>query len=252
MKHLGAVLQSFRDVGVTLRLSKCNFAKGRVKFIGHEIGSGTRIPLLDKIEAIKNIEEPKTKKALRSFLGCSAFYRGYVKNFSTIALPLTDLTKNNCPNTISFNDAQRKSFNDLKLTLCNFTSLHAPTYDRDFILRTDASERAIGAVLSQLDDEDHEFPVAFVSAKLTESQCLWPTIQKEAFSLIFALKKLDVYVFASTVEVFMDHNPLLYVFGCVPQCPRLSRWALALSRYNLHINHVSGRLNVVADFLSRY
>src|SRR6267154_4129203 len=78
MKHLGAVLQSFRDVGMTLRLSKCHFAKGRVKFIGHEIGSGTRIPLLDKIEAIKNIPEPTTKKALRSFLGCSNFYKGYV------------------------------------------------------------------------------------------------------------------------------------------------------------------------------
>ena len=90
-----------------------------------------------------------------------------------------------------------------------------------------------------------------MSAKLTDSQLNWPIIQKEAYSLIFALKKLDVYVFASRVEVFMDHNPLLYVFGCVPQCPRLSRWALALSRYNLHINHVAGRLNSVADCLSR-
>ena len=122
------------------------------------------------------------------------------------------MTRNKYSNTISFNEVQRKAFTDLKAALCNFTCLHAPRYDRDFILHTDASDKAIGGCLSQLDDGGKEVPLAFVSAKLTDSQVFWPTIQKEAFSLIYALKKLDIYVFASRVEVFMDHNPLTYVF----------------------------------------
>jgi len=152
LNHLDAVLQSFRDVGMTLRLSKCKFAKDKVKYIGHEIGSGVRIPLLDKIAAIQSIEEPRTKKALHSFLGGCGFYRGCVRGVSAIALFLTDLTRNKYFNTISFNEVQRKAFTDLKAALCNFTCLHAPRYDRDFILHTDASDKAIGGCLSQLDD----------------------------------------------------------------------------------------------------
>jgi hypothetical protein len=249
--HLEAVLQSFQDVGMTLRLSKCKFGKGSVKYIGHRIGSGLREPLFDKIEAINKIEVPKTKKLLRSFLGCCAFYRSYVKGYSELALPLTELTKNKYSNTIKFNEVQSAAFKNLKNALANYVKLHSPRYDREFILKTDSSDYAVGAVLAQLDDEGVECPIAFASAKLTDAQLNYPIIQKEAWALIFALKKFDVIVFGSHIEVFMDHNPLQYVVHCVPQCARLTRWSLSLARYDLKINHLPGIKNTVADCMSR-
>src|SRR5437867_13085 len=101
LKHLEAVLKAFLDAGMTLRLSKCHFGKPKVTFVGHEIGSGTRRPLLNKIEGIMKIEEPKTRKLLKSFLGLCNYYRGYVNHFAALALPLTELTKNKYSNVVN-------------------------------------------------------------------------------------------------------------------------------------------------------
>ncbi len=195
--------------------------------------------------------EPTTKKLLRSFLGTCNFYKNYVKNYSAISFPLTELTKDKFSNNISFNDTERKAFNDLKNALCNFTLLHSAKYDRDFILRTDASAYAIGACLSQLDDQGVEYPVAFVSAKLNETQRRRPIIENEAFALLYALQKLDVYIYLSKIRVFMDHNPLHYIINSLPTSPRLCRWALALQRYDLDIQYIKGSENIISDCLSR-
>jgi len=246
-----AVLNSFRTVGMTLRLAKCKFGRGKVKYIGHEIGSGTRTPLLDKIDAIVKIPEPKTKKMLRSFLGAIGFYKNYLQNFSSLALPLTELTKNKYGNTVHFNEEQSKAFDSLKQALCNYTCLFGPRYDRPFIIRCDASDTSVGSSLSQLDDDGVERPLAFVSAKLTDAQLNWAIVHREAYALIHALKKFEVYVYGSKIDVFMDHNPLTYVVNNLPNCARLCRWALALAKFDLVIHHIKGVENSVADWLSR-
>jgi len=195
--------------------------------------------------------EPTTKKLLRSFLGTANFYKGYVKNYSAISYPLTELTKDKYAFNIKFNDEQRKAFNDLKDALSNFTLLHSAKYDRPFILRTDSSAYAVGACLSQLDDEGVEYPVAFVSAKLTETQRKRAIIENEAWSLLYALQKLDVYVYSSKVICYMDHNPLQYIINSLPHSPRLTRWSLSLQRYDLEIRYIKGSDNIISDCLSR-
>src|SRR5260221_12399841 len=161
MIHLDGVLTSFEQVGMTLKLSKFNFAKKSVKYLGHIIGSQTRQPFLDRVEAIRKMPEPTTKKLLRSFLGCIGFYKQYVKKISLLALPLTEFTKDRYSNTVRFNDVQRKAFIDLKEALCNFTVLHSPKNDRGFILRTDASSEAVGGCLSQIDYNGLEYSITF-------------------------------------------------------------------------------------------
>ena len=214
-------------------------------------GGGNRRPIFDRVQAIREMPEPTTKKLLRSFLGTANFYKQYVRNYSDIAFPLTELTKNCHANTIKFSDTERKAFNDLKQALCNYTMLYTAKYDRGFILRTDSSAYAVGACLSQLDDEGVEHPVAFVSAKLTETQRRRAIIDNEAWALLYALQKLDVYVYMSRVTVYMDHDPLHYITHSLPHSPRLTRWQLALQRYDLDIHYIRGQDNVVSDCLSR-
>src|SRR3989442_11782797 len=223
LKHLEAVLKAFLDVGMTLRLSKCNFGKPKVTFVGHEIGSGSRQPIPNKIESIMKIEEPKTKKLLKSFLGLCSFYRGNVPNYAALALPLTELTKNKYSNTVKFNEEQSLAFMKLKEAICNFTCLHGPRYDRPFIIRTDSSAHSVGAYLGQIDDLGIERPLAFASAKLTDAQIKYPTGQLEAYALIFALKKFEIFFFGSKIICYLDHNSLCFLAKCLPQCARLSR-----------------------------
>jgi hypothetical protein len=251
LQHLENVLTAFREAGMTLKLSKCKFAKSKVKFIGHEIGSGSRLPVSTKVDSIKAIPEPHTKKLLRSFLGMCTFYRQYIPHYAEIAIPLTELTKSKQSNKITFNDKQRFAFVTLKESLCKCTVLYTPKFDRPFIMRTDASDYAIGASVSQLDDEGNERPIAFASAKLTDVQKRWSVIEKESFAIIYALKKFDTIVYGSHIDLYTDHNPLQYIVSCTPQSAKLTRWALSLSRYDITVYHIHGKDNVTADCLSR-
>src|SRR6267154_715958 len=166
---------------MSLKLSKCKFAKSEVKFIGHVVGSGTRSPVLDKVLTIKAIPEPHNKKLLRGLLGMLNFYRMYIPRFSELALPLTELTKNSYPNKVTFNDFQRKAFVSLKEKLCKVTKLYAIDFNKCFHLFTDTSDRAVGGALTHVLQEDGTYlPVAFCSAKFTGSQVNWSVIEKEA------------------------------------------------------------------------
>ena len=251
LTHLRSVFQSFRETGMTLRLSKCKFAKPEIKFIGHIVGSGYRRVIQDKVECIRNIPEPSNKKTLRSFLGMCSFYRNYISCYSDITLPLTELTKNNVPHRFKFNDVQLLAFNDVKSKLCSAIPLSSPDSSREFIIRCDSSDFAVAASLSQCDTSGGEYPISFVSSKLSDVQRRWSTIEKEAYAVIFALRKFDYLVFGRKIVLFSDHNPLAYLTLAIPKSAKLTRWALSLTRYNIEIRHIKGKNNVVADFLSR-
>ena len=138
-------------------------------------------------------------------------------------LPLTELTKNKQSNKITFDDTHRSAFQQLKQLLCNCTMLYSPRFDKPFIVRTDASDYAIGVCVAQLDDELQEKPVAFASAKLTDVQCRWAVIEKESYAIIYALRKFDSILYGSHIDLFTDHNPLKYVVSCCPQSAKLTR-----------------------------
>jgi hypothetical protein len=126
-------------------------------------------------------------------------------------------------------------------------------------LRTDASGVAVGACLNQLAIEDAivdekgtgERPIAFCSQKLTPTQCAWSVIEREAYAVIFALKKFHHLVFGAPIIVYSDHSPLSYIKECAPKSAKLMRWALALQEYNLSFRYVKAVNNASADCLSR-
>ncbi|GFY24315.1 hypothetical protein TNCV_1013641 [Trichonephila clavipes] len=124
-------------------------------------------------------------------------------------------------------------------------SLYTPNLSKPYELYTDASATVIGACLSQNDEKDKENPIAFFSKKLTETQTRWATIEREA------LKRFDSWIFRAEIEVISDHNPLTYLTLTTPQSAKLTRWALALQRYNIAISYRKGVKHGNADALSR-
>jgi hypothetical protein len=85
---------------------------------------------------------------------------------------------------------------------------------------------------------------------LTDVQRYWTAVE-DTDALIFALEYFDVMMYGSRTELFSDHNPQRYLVNCVPKSAKLTRWALSLSRYDIHVHHIKGVENISADFLSR-
>ena len=101
------------------------------------------------------------------------------------------------------------------------------------------------------EDQTHEKPVAFISAKLTPTQRAWSTVEKEAYAAIWALKKFRNWVFGKRVTLFTDHNPITFLTGSAPKSAKLMRWRLALQEYDVVFSYKAGKNNVAADCLSR-
>lgn len=250
LDHLRKVLETIRKVGLTVKAAKCRFAQRSVKYLGHVVGSGCHAPDSERIEAVSHLKPPTTKKDLRSMLGLFNYYREYVPNYSQIALPLTQLTGKRIPNSLPWNEDAQAAFETIKSLLAAIPKLRAPDLTKEFTLTTDASEKAVGACLSQC-FEGENVPIAFFSRKLSPAQAKWSTIEREAFAIVWALGRVDTWVFGATINVVTDHNPLVYLARSAGGNARLTRWSLALQKYNLKIAHIKGTLNKCADALSR-
>jgi hypothetical protein len=184
-------------------------------------------------------------------LGLFNYYRDYVPNYAEVAKPMTDLTRKSVPNDIPWSEDAEKSFNALKDKLCSVTSLSTPDLSKPFEIHTDASLTGIGACLMQRDSEGRPTPITFASQKLTTTQSKWSTIEREAYAVIWALGKFEVWTYGNPICLHTDHNPLKYLTEGIPKNARLQRWSLALSRFQVSIAHKSGGSNIVADALSR-
>jgi len=129
-------------------------------------------------------------------------------------------------------------------------ALYTPDMKKPFVIHCDASQIGIGSCLSQV-KEDKLCPIAYASQKLNKTQQSWSTIEREAYAIVWSLKKFETLVFGSEVHIFTDHNPLPYLTKCAPQSPRLQRWVFSLQRFNIVLKHCPGAKMPHADALSR-
>ena len=252
-KHLEVLRELFkrlRRANLKAKPTKCLFGMESLEFLGHQLGKGLIQPRLKKVEAIQQAARPQTKRQLRSFLGLANYYRKFVPNFAAIAVPLTDLTKKGEPNTLQWGEAQENAFRCLKAKLADTPILHLPDVDRPFILRTDASETGIGAVLLQ-EFDGVKFPVAFASKKLLDRERRYSTIERECLAVVWAVHKFQAYLYGKEFVLEVDHEPLCAMRRGKLANGRVLRWALALQPYQYRIEAIQGKENVGADYMSR-
>lgn len=248
VEHLKTVLGVLEGAGFTANLEKSQVAQGTIKYLGHIVGSGTHSPDPDKIAAIRQLKRPETEKQLRSVLGLCDYYREYVPGYAEIAEPLTRLTGKRVFTRIPWPEEADCAFQNLKQRLCDAVGLSTPSPHTPYWLFTDASAVAC---LSQMGDDGTERPVAFASHRFNETQTRWATVEREAFAVIWVLKKFDHWLYGAQVHVVSDHNPLAYLTTGTPHGAKLARWALALQRYQVDIVHRKGERHLNADALSR-
>ena len=166
LQHITVILQRLKKAGLTATPGKCQFGMAECSYLGYRVRNGHVKVEMSKVEAVSTFPVPKTKKDVRSFLGLTGYYRKFMPQYATIATPLTDLTRKTGPICVKWTPECNEAFKKLKELLRSAPVLRAPDFTKEFILQTDASERGVGAVLSQKDEERVDHPVTYFSRKL--------------------------------------------------------------------------------------
>jgi len=193
---------------------------------------------------------PRTKKQLRAFLGLSGYYRRFIENYAMIVAPLTDALKGGGSTTLNWSSAQDKAFAKLKELLCAKPILRLPETTKPFVLRTDASDVGLGAVLLQ-EHEDGIFPVAYASRKLSREERNYSVVERECLVIVWAVAKFYRWLYGRQFVLQTDHRPLTFLDRAKMANARVMRWALALQPFSFRTESIKGSDNVGADYLSR-
>jgi len=247
-KRLEIILKKLSDANLKLRLEKCKFGDTEVKYLGHIISERGIRPDDSKLEAIKLMKEPKTTKELKSFLGLISYYRKFIENCGKITAPLTRLLKKNVP--FIWEEQHQETFEILKKKLLEKPILIHPDFSKPFILQTDACTEGIGAVLSQIKD-NQEHPVAYASRTLKSAEKNYGITELETLAVVEFVKHFRPYLYMQKVIVQTDHTAVKSVLQKSNPSSRIARWGLALSGFELDIQPRKGTSNGNADALSR-
>lgn len=250
-EHVRKVLQRLREAGLQIDIDKCEFEVQETKYLGFilEAGQGLRMDP-DKIKAIASWEPPNSVKGIRGFLGFANFYRRFIKNFSDLVRPLTELTHKD--RKFTWTNEANAAFHKLKDIFISAPALAQFDYDKPTRIETDSSGWCIGGTLQQLSEKGLWVPCAFFSKKNNPAECNYEIYDKEMLAIIRCLEEWDAELRGvKEFEIHTDHKNLEYFMTVRKLTERQMRWSLILSRYNFRIIHVPGKENERADALSR-
>ncbi|KAF8047244.1 hypothetical protein N665_3134s0001 [Sinapis alba] len=244
LEHLEKVLETLRQEHLYANLKKCTFCTDQLVFLGFVVSSqGLKVDE-EKIKAVQDWPTPTTIGQVRSFHGLASFYRRFVKDFSTLAAPLTSVIKKDV--AFKWGTEQEEAFQKLKDSLTNAPVLVLPNFDKTFEIECDASGTGIGAVLTQGGK-----PVAFFSEKLHGATLNYPTYDKELYALVRSLETWQHYLLSKEFVIHTDHETLKYLRGQTTLKKRHARWLEFVESFPYVIKYKKGKENIVADALSR-
>jgi hypothetical protein len=262
------VLERLKEHQLIVDPRKMTLFTDKVEFCGQILQEGRREPAPGKLLALQKWELPRTVTQLRGFLGLANYYSSYIPHYADFAGPLMGKLqlnredgKKGSTKPIVWTAADKEAFEGLKRVMAQELGLFRVDPDQPFVMRCDASDKAIGAVLEQEREVEPGkralVPVAFFSRKLAKSQLNWTPREKETYAIVSALRKWAGWIGLQPVVVKSDHKSLeewVTEKMDTPSGPagRRARWHETLSKFDLVVEYLPGPENVVADALSRF
>jgi len=249
LQRLDMVLTRLARFAFKVKPSKCVFFRKEIQFLGHIVWSSGIAPYPDKLQAIRDWPTPHCLKEVHAFYGTASYYRRFVKNFAKIAEPLSNLFHKSAK-PLRWTPEAQQAFERLKAALLETPILQFPHPHLPCILDTDASDVALGAVLSQV-IQDQERPIAFFSRVMNKAQRSYCTTRREFLATITALQHFRHYLLGVKVNLRTDHHSLKWLNTFKRPKGVLARWIETLIEFDYEIQHRPGRLRCNADGVSR-
>ena len=206
LQRLRNTFMALHQAHLQLKLSKCSFAHNEVCYLGHIVSAAGVKPNPRKVKAVSKYPVPTSVKEFKQFLGLTNYYRKFIYNYAHTAEPLTKLLRGNKRQFI-WNACCQQAFDSLKSKLLESPILGCPDFKVPFVLHTDASDTAVGAVLCQF-QKDQETVIAYWSRQLTKAERNYSTIEREALAVVGAVKEFYPYLYGFSFRLLTDHNPL--------------------------------------------
>ena len=229
------------EAGLKVNATKSHFCQVKLEYLGYIINRKGMMPSTKKVNAILQMDTPKTRKQLRRFIGMVNYYRDMWKKRSEILAPLTALTSSTVK--WKWTAVHDKAFEQMKSQIAKDTLLAFPDFNKPFVIHTDASKIQLGACISQ-----EGKPIAFYSRKLNPAQTRYTTTERELLSIVETLKEFRNILLGQQITIHTDHQNLTYKQFT---SDRVLRWRLYIEEYSPKILYIKGEKNVVADALSR-
>ena len=265
LDHIELLFKRLIGFNLKIKPKKCTWFQKEVKYLGHVLTEKGVKTDPDKVRKIKDWPVPQNETELRSFLGLASYYRRFIPKMSSVAAPLFDMLKppqapkrSKKPLKIKFEwtPACQVAFENLKLKLIKAPILVTPQFDKPFILETDASNKGLGAVLSQIQDDGKRHVIAFASRGLRPNERNmrnYSSAKLEFLALKWAIcDKFKDYLRCSKFIVYTDNNPLTHIQSHTGKLGAAQvRWSQDLASFDFDIVYKKGSNNVVADALSR-
>jgi hypothetical protein len=235
--------QSWKNKSLYAKESKCEFGMTEVLYLGHIIGAKGVQVHQEKIIAIREWPTTKTLMEQRGLLGLCTYYRKFVKGFSQLCTPLTELTKKG---SFKWNDEAQVTMEKMKEVMSTYPVLALPDFNIPFTLECDALGEGIGAVVMQ-----NRHPLAYESRKHRGLELLYNIYENEILAIMHALAKFRQYLVSARFVVKLDHNSIKYLLEQKDLNERQQKWVRKIQAYDFDIEFVKGKNNAVAGALSR-
>ena len=251
-EHVCRVLQRLREQSLYIKLEKCEFEQTTTQFLGYIISPEGLSMDPRKIQAVIDWPPPKNEKEIQRFVGFANFYRKFIRNFSKIITPITQLTKKTVP--FSWTPEAQEAFIKLKSLFTSAPILIHPNPELPFTVEVDASDTAVGAVLSQRTGEKMLLhPCAFFSRQMSPAERNYDIGNKELLAIKDAFSEWRHLLEGAInpITVFTDHRNLEFIRSAKRLNARQARWSFFFSRFNFIITYRPGSKNGKADALSR-
>jgi hypothetical protein len=248
MERLRLVLTRLLEAGLKLKPAKCALMRRSVLFLGHIISSDGIATDPQKTTAISEWPTPQNVKEVRTFLGICGYYRRFVDGFAAIAKPLYALTEKN--RKFEWTTQSQEAFDRLKSSLTAPPILGMPNDTDQMVLDTDASNWAIGAVLSQRQG-NVERVIAYASRKLSRSEANYCVTRRELLAIVYFLKYFRHYLLGRPFIVRTDHAALQWLRRTPDIAGQQARWLSVIEEYDFEIQHRPGARHGNADAMSR-
>ena len=248
-KKVEAFLIRCKERNLKLNGKKCKIGCKETKFLGHIVSEKGISPDPEKVKKVQDMLPPENVSQLSTFLGLVNYYRSWIRNCAARQRHLTKLMHKDTE--FIFSEECKEQFEDMKRVLTSEPIMrHYPDPGKEFILFTDASDYAIGAVLAQLDENGREQVVAYQSRMLTAAEQKYATYEKECLAIVDAVQKFKVYLHTH-FKVYTDHHSLKTLMKWKNPKPRVQRWLEVLSMYSFTAYYRAGCENLNADAMSR-